>query len=153
MKDQQRSDMGDEQNEVRVTDRRRVYLDQEAAEQADAETETPNLKPSYVEELEARTKAEASLQEAERRFRDMLAGIELVAVILDTQGRVVFFNDFLVRLTDWRHDEVFGVNWFDKFVPAEYPGPGLVFARAIEHQALAASLKVVAIRADLGATS
>jgi molecular chaperone GrpE len=69
MKDQQRSDMGDEQNEVRVTDRRRVYLDQEAAEQADAETETPNLKPSYVEELEARTKAaEKQVQEVQARF-------------------------------------------------------------------------------------
>ena len=44
-------------NELRVTDRRRVYLDDEGAEHVNAETEQPNLKPSYVEELEARTKA------------------------------------------------------------------------------------------------
>jgi molecular chaperone GrpE len=69
MKDQQRSDMGDEQNEVRVTDRRRVYLDQDGTEQVNAETETPNLKPSYVEELEARTKgAENKVQEVQARF-------------------------------------------------------------------------------------
>jgi len=62
--------MGDEgQNEVRVTDRRRVYLDDEGAEHVNAEVEAPNLKPSYVEELEARTKAaERQVQEVQARF-------------------------------------------------------------------------------------
>lgn len=69
MKDQQRSDMGDEQNELRVTDRRRIYLDHDGAERVNAEVETPNLKPSYVEELEARTKAaEKQAQEVQARF-------------------------------------------------------------------------------------
>src|ERR671938_534280 len=68
MKQQQRSDMGDEQNELRVTDRRRIYLDPDS-EQVNAETETPSLKPSYVEELEARTKAaEKQVQEVQARF-------------------------------------------------------------------------------------
>jgi molecular chaperone GrpE len=61
--------MGDEQNELRVTDRRRVYLDPDGSEQVNAEAETPNLKPSYVEELEARTKAaERQVQEVQARF-------------------------------------------------------------------------------------
>jgi molecular chaperone GrpE len=69
MKDQQRSDMGDEQKELRVTDRRRVYLDRDGGEQVNAEVETPNLKPSYVEELEARTRAaEKQVQEVQSRF-------------------------------------------------------------------------------------
>src|SRR5580765_5300362 len=68
MKDQQRSGRGDE-NELRVTDRRRVYLDQDGGEQVKAEVETPNLKPSYVEELEARTRAaEKQVQEVQSRF-------------------------------------------------------------------------------------
>src|SRR5690348_6753534 len=69
-KNQRASDMGDEgQNEVRVTDRRRVYLDDEGAEHVNAETEAPSLKPSYVEELEARTKAaEKQVQEVQARF-------------------------------------------------------------------------------------
>ena len=68
--DQQRSNMGDErQNELRVTDRRRIYLDQDGSERVNAEVETPNLKPSYVEELEARTKAaEKQVQEVQARF-------------------------------------------------------------------------------------
>lgn len=64
-----RSDMGDEQNELRVTDRRRVYLDPDGDEQVNAEVETPNLKPSYVEELETRTRAaEKQVQEVQARF-------------------------------------------------------------------------------------
>jgi len=61
--------MGDEQNELRVTDRRRIYLDRDDGEQVNAEAETPNLKPSYVEELEARTRAaEKQVQEVQSRF-------------------------------------------------------------------------------------
>jgi molecular chaperone GrpE len=61
--------MTNEENELRVTDRRRVYLDDEGREQAKTETEQPNLKPSYVEELEARTKAaEGKVQEVQARF-------------------------------------------------------------------------------------
>ena len=60
---------GDEQNELRVTDRRRIYLDPDNTEQVNEESEQPNLKPSYVEELEARTKtAEQKLLEVQSRF-------------------------------------------------------------------------------------
>src|SRR5215212_3584539 len=61
--------MGKDENELRVTDRRRVYLDDEGAEHVNTEAEQPNLKPSYVEELEARTKAaERQVQEVQARF-------------------------------------------------------------------------------------
>jgi len=61
--------MGKDENELRVTDRRRVYLDDEGTEHVNTETEQPNLKPTYVEELEARTKAaERQVQEVQARF-------------------------------------------------------------------------------------
>ena len=61
--------MTNEENELRVTDRRRVYLDDQGTERAKTETEQPSLKPSYVEELEARTKAaEKQVQEVQARF-------------------------------------------------------------------------------------
>jgi molecular chaperone GrpE len=57
---------------VRVTDRRRIYLDPEGEEQPKTATEEPNLKPSYVEELEARTKAaEQQVQEVQARFEQV----------------------------------------------------------------------------------
>ena len=59
--------MDREANELRVTDRRRIYLDDEGSEQV--KTEEPNLKPKYVEELEARTAAaEKQVQEVQARF-------------------------------------------------------------------------------------
>ena len=61
--------MNREENELRVTDRRRIYLDDEGNDRVNAEGEQPNLKPSYVEELEARTKAaERQVQEVQSRF-------------------------------------------------------------------------------------
>src|ERR1043166_1955499 len=69
MKDQRRSDMGDEHNELRVTDRRRISLDPDDGEQGNAEVKTPNLNPSYGEDLEALTKAaERQVQEVQSRF-------------------------------------------------------------------------------------
>jgi molecular chaperone GrpE len=59
----------EDEDGVRVTDRRRIYLDPEGAEQVNKEAEQPNLKPSYVEELEARTKAaEQQVLEVQSRF-------------------------------------------------------------------------------------
>ena len=61
--------MGENENEVRVTDRRRVYLDESGVDRVNEEAEKPNLKPTYVEELEARTKAaEKQVQEVQARF-------------------------------------------------------------------------------------
>ena len=61
--------MDREENELRVTDRRRVYLDDEGSERTNESVEQPNLKPSYVEELESRTRAaERQLQEVQARF-------------------------------------------------------------------------------------
>jgi molecular chaperone GrpE len=58
-------------NEVRVTDRRRVYLDSDDVEQGREETQ-PNLKPTFVEELELRTQAaERQVQEVQQRFEQL----------------------------------------------------------------------------------
>src|SRR5215211_1769755 len=56
-------------DELRITDRRRIYLDPEGSERVNEEAERPNLKPSYVEELEARTQAaERQVQDVQARF-------------------------------------------------------------------------------------
>ena len=74
-----------EENELRVTDRRRVNLDDQGTERASTETEQPSLKPSYVEELETRTKAaERQVQEVQARFVDDPRGAVTVADSLVT---------------------------------------------------------------------
>ncbi len=60
------------QDELRVTDKRRVYIDADGSEQSNEEVETPNLKPKYVEELEARTQAaERQVQDVQQRFEQL----------------------------------------------------------------------------------
>lgn len=59
----------DGEDELRVTDKRRIYLDADGSEQVNEEVEQPNLKPRYVEELEARTQAaEKQVQDVQARF-------------------------------------------------------------------------------------
>ena len=61
-----------EDPEIRVTDRRRIQLDDDADTDNSARVEAPSLKPSYVEELEARTRAaEQKIQEVQSRFEQL----------------------------------------------------------------------------------
>ncbi len=64
-----------------------------------------------------RQRAEEALRESERRFRDLVENVGLVAVMLNPRGHIVFANDFLMSLTGWRRDEVVGRNWFQTFLP------------------------------------
>ena len=62
----------DDAAEIRVTDRRRIFVDDDEGPGRNAEVERPSLKPSYVEELEARTKAaEQKTLEAHSRFEQL----------------------------------------------------------------------------------
>ncbi|MEA3153368.1 MAG: hypothetical protein QOK44_957, partial [Betaproteobacteria bacterium] len=46
------------------------------------------------------------LRESERRFSDLLRNVELVSLMLDREARITYCNDYLLRLTGWRHEEV-----------------------------------------------
>ena len=62
----------DEDAGIRVTDRRRIQLDENEGTNSKVDTQPPSLKPSYVEELEARTKAaEQKVQEVNARFEQL----------------------------------------------------------------------------------
>ncbi len=58
-----------------------------------------------------------ALRESERRFRDLLGNIEMVSIMLDKEGRITHCNDYLLRVTGWRREEVMGQDWFALFVP------------------------------------
>lgn len=61
----------DEDAGIRVTDRRRIQLGENEGTN-NVDTQPPSLKPSYVEELEARTKAaEQKVQEVNARFEQL----------------------------------------------------------------------------------
>lgn len=61
----------DDDPEIRVTDRRRIHVDDDA-EAGDDPREAPSLKPSFVQELEARTRAaEHKVLEVQSRFEQL----------------------------------------------------------------------------------
>ncbi|MHC5023901.1 MAG: PAS domain S-box protein [Planctomycetota bacterium] len=66
-----------------------------------------------------RKRAEEALAESERRFRTMLERIPLVGVMLDTDGCVTFWNDYLAQIIGIPRDEALGRDWFDLALPAD----------------------------------
>jgi PAS domain S-box-containing protein len=72
-----------------------------------------------ISDISERKRAEGALRESERRFRELIENIELCSVILDVDGRIVFCNDFVLRLTGWSRAEVLEQDWFSRFFPQE----------------------------------
>lgn len=72
-----------------------------------------------AEDITERKHADDELQESERRFSDMLRNVELISLMLDREGRVTYCNDYLLRLTGWTREEVFGRNWIEMFLPPQ----------------------------------
>jgi two-component system cell cycle sensor histidine kinase/response regulator CckA len=60
-----------------------------------------------------------TLRESERRFRDLMERVHMIALMLDTRGDIAFCNDHLAALTGWTRDELMGRNWFETFVPPD----------------------------------
>jgi diguanylate cyclase (GGDEF)-like protein/PAS domain S-box-containing protein len=70
-------------------------------------------------DISARKQAEQALRESERRFSDILGNVELISLMLDCDARITYCNDYFLKLTGWRHEEVIGRGWFELFVPPE----------------------------------
>ncbi len=70
-------------------------------------------------DITERKDTEEVLRESERRFRELLENVELIAMTLDTSGAITFCNDYLLRTTGWERAEVLGTDWFAKFSPGD----------------------------------
>lgn len=66
-----------------------------------------------------RRQAEEELRNSERRFREFLENIPLLGLMLDSKGRVIFANKYLLRLTGWQEAEILGKDWIETFIPPE----------------------------------
>lgn len=67
--------------------------------------------------ISLRRLAEGHAAELQRRFADLLMHMDLASVMLDTEGRITFCNEHLLRMTGWTREETVGNDWFEQFVP------------------------------------
>lgn len=70
-------------------------------------------------DMSKRQRAVDELRESDRRFRAMLGNLELVSLMLDDKARITYCNDYLLRLTGWKSEEIIGRDSFDVLVPPE----------------------------------
>jgi len=72
-----------------------------------------------TDETKAKTDSPAQeiAQITKAHFQAVLENIGMIAIMLDTEGRVIFCNEFLLALTGWQMDEVVRQDWFKMFLP------------------------------------
>jgi diguanylate cyclase (GGDEF)-like protein/PAS domain S-box-containing protein len=76
----------------------------------------PVVCQGFMEDVTERKLAEQERQQSERRFREILERVQLIAVMLDRDGRITFCNDHLLALTGWTRDELLGRDWYETFM-------------------------------------
>ena len=74
---------------------------------------------ALFQNISNRKKAEKALEESEQRFRAIMENVNLISANLDTNGNITFANDYFLKLTGWKREEVLGRNWFELFIPPE----------------------------------
>ena len=72
-----------------------------------------------IQDITEQKQARDERRESDRRFKDMLGNMEMLSLMLDCEARITYCNDYLLRLTGWTREDVFGHNWFDLFIPPE----------------------------------
>jgi len=98
------------------------------------EAGTPLHAQGFMQDVSARKRAEADLRESERRYRDTLEGVKLLALQLDLDGIVTFCNDHVCEVTGWAREELIGRNWYETVGPPELQHAFLQAVRTDELQ-------------------
>ncbi|OGU17422.1 MAG: hypothetical protein A2076_04585 [Geobacteraceae bacterium GWC2_53_11] len=97
--------------------RKTAQLKSECAERQMAQEALEEQTAQLEEEVDDRIRAEAEQLASEKRFRELLENVRMLAVTLDTHGSITFCNNFLSQLSGWEKDDIVGKNWFDTFIP------------------------------------
>jgi len=72
-----------------------------------------------IRDITKHKQSEEALLQTERRFRELLENLKMIAVLLNLEGNILFCNDYLLEKTGHEKDDVLGKNWFDIFIPEE----------------------------------
>ena len=69
-----------------------------------------------INDLTTQRETESALKASERRMEDLLEGVHLLALVLDTEGKVTFCNDQLLLLTGMTREEVMNSSWLTNMI-------------------------------------
>ena len=82
----------------------------------------PRILQRSVDELKQQQRvfqAERLQRESERRFREVLENVRMIAFMLDRDGTITFCNDRLLEVTGWTREDALGSHWFEQFPSPE----------------------------------
>ncbi len=77
-------------------------------------------KPALLQiatDIDKLKETENKLKTLQKRCKNVLEKISLIAIMLDDNGKILFVNDFFCELTEYNRNELIGKNWFDIFIP------------------------------------
>ena len=60
-----------------------------------------------------------ALARSEEKWRNILVHTPQIGISLDPKGRIVFANEYFLKLTGWEQEEVLGRDWFEVCIPAD----------------------------------
>ena len=90
---------------------------------------------SIGRDITEQKRAELARQESERRFREVLENVQLIAISTDVEGKITFCNDYLLGLVGWTRDELIGKNWFETCLPPDVgPTVWATFAESLAQE-------------------
>jgi PAS domain S-box-containing protein/putative nucleotidyltransferase with HDIG domain len=78
----------------------------------------PDVRANVInfKDITERKHTEEKLKVSERTFREFLEAVNLATMIIDTEGRVEFVNDYLLSLTGNTRETVIGDSFFTQFL-------------------------------------
>ncbi len=95
---------------------------------------TATGKPSDPRENNAESKA--IFHESERHLLDVMSNMRMIAVMLDSKGRITFCNDHFLKITGWEREEALGADWFDSFIRDADKNVYQIFKNALDNEDL-----------------
>jgi len=100
----------------------------------------------FITEL---NQAKEALNASEKRFRETLENVHLIAVTLDVQGVVTFCNAYLCTLCGRTKEQILGANWFDMFIAPEIRDSlQTIFREGISTEDLPSNLEYMIVGSD-----
>ncbi len=67
--------------------------------------------------IQERNRAETALRESERNYRELVQSANCIILRMDTNGRIIFFNNYAQSFFGYRQEEIIGKNVVGTIVP------------------------------------